>query len=432
MQRTYYEILGVKADASADDIRKRFRELARQYHPDVQRDKELGHRAFVQISEAYHVLSNPGRRADYDLRLRDQARRLQSPPPGASRSASGPGPGATRPGTPPGAARPGAPPPPGPGTGPGAARPGPGPHRRAPGPGAARGPGNATAPGAGANVPLLLRQAQSAYARGRFRDAIQLCQVVLGADQRNTIAYNILGDIYRVQGRVNQAIEMYSMAIQLNPQDRNAEVKLHRLLAQERSATRPAGAAAERAGGASLEPGTARRRLNQRMLVGSTGFSLALFFLMILNNMHAPALEGLPLISQWTAPMVWVMVVDGAIVGAVMSLTGTVRRMDEELIFPSLTRGGGGGVPIGLLLFVTGALFFYLAGLIYVIIAAMQDSFSASIVKLIFATLSLICAVALLVPAEATREVLLFGGNVVFVSMMVGWLLGDLFRPTWS
>ena len=130
--------------------------------------------------------------------------------------------------------------------------------------------------------------------------------------------------------------------------------------------------------------------------------------------------------------MLWVMVLDGAIIGAVLSLTGMLRRMDEELIFPSLSRGGGGSVPIGLLLFLTGALFFYLAGLIYVIIAAMQDSFSASILKLLFATLSLVCAVALLVPAEATRQVLLFGGNVVFVSMMVGWLLGDLFRPPWS
>jgi hypothetical protein len=92
-------------------------------------------------------------------------------------------------------------------------------------------------------------------------------------------------------------------------------------------------------------------------------------------------------------------------------------------------------VPVGLLLFVSGCLFFYLAGLIYVIIAALQDSFSASIVKLFFATLSLVCAVALLVPpeqAQATRQVLLFGGNVVFVSMMVGWLLGDLFRPPWA
>jgi curved DNA-binding protein CbpA len=420
MQRTYYEILGVAPDAAPAEIRRQFRELARKYHPDVQRDKEYGHRTFVQISEAYHVLCDPTRRADYDLKLRDQARRQAAaggaygPPSGAGRPGGSPGPAS-------GAARPG-----GPGPGTGSARPGPGAYRRSPGPAGARGPGLP-------NIALLLRQAQAAYARGRFRDAIQLCQTVLGTDRRNGSAYNILGDIYRVQGRVNQAIEMYSMAIQVNPRDVTAETKLNRLLAQERRAS----TSTERAGNRSPQPASprtpdARRQLNQRMLVGSAGFALSLFFLLILNNLHGPPLEAFALISQWTVPMLWVMVLDGAIIGAVLSLTGLVRRMDEELIFPSLTRGGGMAVPIGLILFVTGALFFYLAGVIYMLVAALQDSFSASVLKVLCATLSLVCAVALLAPPEATRQVLLFGGNVVFVSMLVGWLLGDLFRPQWS
>jgi curved DNA-binding protein CbpA len=431
MQRTYYEILGVPTDATPEQIRRQFRDLARRFHPDVQRDKEFGHRAFVQISEAYHVLSDPTRRADYDLKLRDQARRQQAPPPGAARP--GPAPGAGRSDTPRAGPAPGA----GPSAhpfeantrpngrpAPGGPRPGTGPYRRTPGPDAPRGPGMS-------NVPLLLRQAQAAYARGRFRDAIQLCQMVLSIDGRNGPAYNILGDIYRVQGRVNQAVEMYSMAIQVNPRDVAAEAKLNRLLSQERAATRPAATATERSSTGPPQPGTARRRLNQRMFVGSLGFSLALFFLLILNSLPHQSLEMFAPISNWSAPMLWVMVLDGAIVGAVFSLTGMVRRMDEELIFPSLPRGGA-TVPIGLLLFITGALFFYLAVLVYVIIAAMQDSFSSSVLKLLFATLSLVCVIALMVPAEATRQVLLFGGNVVFLSMLVGWLLGDLFRPTWS
>src|SRR5205823_3948639 len=371
-------ILGVPPDASPADIRRRFRELARKYHPDVQRDKEYGHRTFVVISEAYHVLCDPTRRADYDLKLRDQARRQA----GAGGAGSVRQPGAPRPGAAPGSAsgsaRPGAA---GPGTPPhagagaGGPRSGTGPYRRAPGPASARGPGLP-------NIPLLLRQAQAAYARGRFRDAIQLCQTVLAADRRNGSAYNILGDIYRVQGRVEQAIQMYSLAVQVNPRDVTAETKLHRVLAQERSMGRGGGTAAERSSSRPPQPPSApmpdaRRRMNQRMLIGSAGFSLSLFFLLILNNLHGPTLDSFALISQWTVPMLWVMVLDGAIIGAVLSLTGLLRRMDDELIFPSLARGGGGGVPIGLVLFVTGALFFYLAGVIYVLIAAMQASLSA-------------------------------------------------------
>jgi curved DNA-binding protein CbpA len=381
------------------------------------------------ISEAYHVLCDPTRRADYDLKLRDQARRQAgagrgagTAPPGAARPAGG------RPAPAPGAARPGAPPNAGPG--PAGARSGAGSQRRAPGPTGARGPGLP-------NIPVLLRQAQSAYARGRFRDAIQLCQTVLVADRQNGSAYNILGDIYRVQGRVDQAIEMYSLAIQANPRDVTAETKLNRLLAQERATARGASTSTERATTRSPQPAShgipdARRQLNQRMLVGSAGFALSLFFLLILLNLHGPPLEAFSFISQWTAPMLWIMVLDGVIIGAVLSLTGLIRRMDEELIFPSLSRGRGVAVPIGLILFVTGALFFYLAGVIYVLVAALQDSFSASVLKLLCATLSLVCAIALLAPPEATRQVLLFGGNVVFVSMLVGWLLGDLFRPQWS
>src|SRR5713226_3170205 len=128
MQRTYYEILSLPPTATPEEIRRQFRELARKYHPDVQRDKEYGHRAFVQISEAYHVLSDPGRRADYDLKLRDQTRRQARAGPSTGAAP----PGDARPG--PGAPRPGAPP--GPGAGPAGPRAGGGPYRRAPGPGA--------------------------------------------------------------------------------------------------------------------------------------------------------------------------------------------------------------------------------------------------------------------------------------------------------
>src|SRR6266852_1005254 len=64
-QKDYYASLGVKKNASADDIRKAFRKLARKYHPDVNPDKKAEEK-FKEISEANDVLSDPKKRKIYD------------------------------------------------------------------------------------------------------------------------------------------------------------------------------------------------------------------------------------------------------------------------------------------------------------------------------------------------------------------------------
>ncbi len=64
--RDYYETLGVPKTATGDDIRKAFRKLARQYHPDVAKDKKTAEEKFKQIGEAYEILSDPSKREKYD------------------------------------------------------------------------------------------------------------------------------------------------------------------------------------------------------------------------------------------------------------------------------------------------------------------------------------------------------------------------------
>ena len=62
----YYELLGVERGASDADVKKAYRKLAQQWHPDVNQDPEA-HDRFKAINEAYQVLSDPERRQRYDL-----------------------------------------------------------------------------------------------------------------------------------------------------------------------------------------------------------------------------------------------------------------------------------------------------------------------------------------------------------------------------
>lgn len=65
MARDYYEVLGVSRDAGTDEIQQSYRKLARKYHPDVNKDPSAED-MFKEVSEAYHVLSDPDTRKRYD------------------------------------------------------------------------------------------------------------------------------------------------------------------------------------------------------------------------------------------------------------------------------------------------------------------------------------------------------------------------------
>ena len=65
-KKNYYEILGIKKDAKADEIKKAYRKLARKYHPDVNPNDKSAEEKFKEVQEAYDVLSNDKKRKVFD------------------------------------------------------------------------------------------------------------------------------------------------------------------------------------------------------------------------------------------------------------------------------------------------------------------------------------------------------------------------------
>ncbi|MFC4766343.1 molecular chaperone DnaJ [Effusibacillus consociatus] len=65
-KRDYYEVLGVSRNATEDEIKKAYRKLARQYHPDVNKDDPNAEVKFKEVTEAYEVLSDKEKRSRYD------------------------------------------------------------------------------------------------------------------------------------------------------------------------------------------------------------------------------------------------------------------------------------------------------------------------------------------------------------------------------
>jgi len=354
MAKDYYQILGVEPSASEEEIKRRFRELVRRYHPDVHPDKLFSHELFRQILEAYKVLSDPEKRRLYD----------------ASRT-----------------------------------------ERK-------------TFAGVEVEIPTrppldiegLLLRAEIALIRGNLRDAAALCNEVLKKDPRNAFAYNLLGDIFRAQGKLKEAIEMYSYAVQFDPYKPIYAEKLDRLLKGEGKEPK-------------IERGEVKiRRTFSPFLFAIGLLSLAPIAWWIRGN-PGVAIKYFPF-AGFSLNLIIALSLAGLLLGFFSGCSRFLRPHDEELIF-ALSWVGKGYMPLGLILFLFSLASFWGSLVLYVILSALQEHASSSVWKAYGFSFLCVLVMAICLPT-IWKSVILWGGNFAFPLFLLGWLIGDVFRPIGS
>lgn len=365
--RTYYEILGLPRGASAAQIKRRYKQLVRQYHPDVARDKQVAHRLFIQITEAYQALSDPVRRRAYDQTLDLESKAAAST--AASRSQP-----------PPRAHAPTHPPP--------------------------------------SPVSRLIREAQWAFIHRRLHDAAARCKEAIRVDPRNAQAYAILGDIHRAQGKISAAVRYYSYAMEYNPRDRTTEKKLIDLVGRSFSVA-PARS-------------TSRPATPRLAVVNVVWWGIAFLMLMLISIYPGEPIGWLsryiPQVGLWSWNLVILTALASLVIGALLAINGLVGHPDEELVFET-TGANWAVVPTGLILLLGSGIFFLGAAAFYMVVGLIQNSLSRSILITFACVAGVTFASALMYRPEAARQVLLFGGNISFLSMLFGWYFGAMLRP---
>lgn len=406
--RTHYEVMGLAQNATTDQVKKRFRELVRKYHPDLHRDHPEYHEVFIRITQANEVLSDSVRRAHYDLGLRDQARKQTDTRTGAYGSA----PFTQRPTTPPPTSNAGA-------------RPAGG--HAAP---ADRPPTNARerreAEHRRQQLTKAMENARQNFQRGNLREAQRLCEEVLQTS-RNCAAHEMLGDIYARQGRLDEAISNYTVAAQMLSSNSLIMSKLNRVVERQRRGPAADELLRGRVGHPPVDP---QKRAGYQLAVTFFGLAVMLF-LMAWPVGRGEAALNLPFVPHWTLSHVVFLGIEGLFAGVVLGAAGWLRPPDQELLYQSF-RLGRLNIPMGILLVATGILFAPIALAAYVILAFRHASVSRSVLLVFGAAFMLTLAFTFATPHIPQSETLIFGANVIFVSALFGWFVGDLFRPSWA
>ncbi|HEX8549967.1 MAG TPA: DnaJ domain-containing protein [Abditibacteriaceae bacterium] len=423
--KDFYAVLGVTPEDDVTIIKRRYRQLVRENHPDIATDRASAHEMMLSINEAWTILSDPAERARYD-RSRAPVVVPKKKTPADSYVAS-------------------------------AARSNSASARTAP-PRAA--PSRTTARGSGQTrtrlLTMVFEAAELYFFQGRAEDAIDICNRVMKADPHNAEAPALLGDIYAEQGRRDVAVQMYQTAVRNQPNNALYRQKLEALGGQSeapaaaapsaRAATpsRPAprAAAAARPAASRAAPARAvpmrgselRASLAQKDALRTRfGFAMlavaiaALIWGCVGAEPDASPIPFLPGSASVPETVLFTTALGALFVGMALPLLDFLPRV--ATLRPSEPRWLG--VPLLIAIVVAGMTAFPLAAVIFFLVSVARKQMQRGWLMVFLVCLAISSTVALalkddrLIPEVLLQTSLWWSGRLVLPLFVFGWALGS-------
>jgi tetratricopeptide (TPR) repeat protein len=259
----------------------------------------------------------------------------------------------------------------------------------------------------------LLLEAEAASLQRKFNEAVELGRAAMKLESRNAEGYALLGDILREQGRYPNALTMYNYAIQFDPNNRLYWQRLEEVTALRDGKALPKRFRSE-----------LRRALHRPLwawMVVGIGFTVVEVALLGLRGRWGP-------IGFLNLPVNFIYAALGAgfVLGLALAATALIGPFDDELLWYQVAGIGAEMIPIGVFVALPGIVFFWAAPVFYLVIALLDEHFSASVAVCLGECGAVALGASALLPRESLRWAQVLGGNVVFFGFMWGWLIGSI------
>lgn len=382
MARTHYQTLGVEPTAGSSEIRSAYRKLVFELHPDRNPSKQAAEQ-FLKVTEAYETLGDPDRRRNYDAILEMDARRererevqeqrrrtaeaqQRAAQQRAAANASGASGSTTQQST----------------------------HFQGP-----------------TTIAAEVTKLSLIFSRGQWVEAETLAREIIARDPKQALPYAVLGDLARQRGKLSEAVKMYSYAAQMDPRNSLYMRRYEELIRAGRTDT--------------YGPMQGLPPANQGVALIVAALFIVLSMIYVFVAPERPIFPSFSLLSSWTLGLIVMLFLTGVVTGSCLSAGNLLDR------FISSTTNSVGKVGPMVALGTVAVVNFWFAAALYAILGLIRGTFNLSATRLLYGvgvtTLCLTISAALAPRGFDAAQVFLWGGNLVYIGAICGWLVADSF-----